>query len=273
MSETKTTFDFSSWSVAPKSPACMEVKPKNIQNPSRKIQRSVRRKMWRKIRTGQILNPTKTTKPTVLEVALKYNWKVGDKGIRQVGHGEMPDPGEQVKLGGWTLMRICSYPGIVTEEALDRAKILLDEGADIKGLLIANDRRSQVLREIRQRLTSVLDTVLSIDWNKHKTTITQGVSTVLSAITSKASALTGQVKTKADEVNWEEVKEVSGKGLRVIGLGIVSIAAGVVVLPIIAAAVLPILAVAVIPFALIYDPWLIAVDSENRFWVIAEWYD
>ena len=259
-----------------------------------------------------------TGKPSVLDVASKFNWKVGNKHVRQVGQGELPDPGQKVKLGGWIVMNATDYNGIVPQDALSRMQILLDEGVEVKGVLIADDLRKltpkqmrqkalhsverlraadwrkvrtdtarristfgvkgsklitpifigirQIARPIQQVTLHSIGRVKTIDWQRARTKSLQGVSALSLACTKIVDPISIGIRKKAAEIDWDKVKNVSGSFL----MFTVIVAAAIAVV----VTILPRFALVTVPIGLLaYDPWLIVVDSENRWWVVAEWFD
>lgn len=207
--------------------------------------------------------------PSVLDIANKMNWKVGTKDVRQIGQGKMPAPGQRIEMNGWLVMQATDYSGIVTQEALERVQILLDEGAKIKGLLVADDNRHHKPNQFQIVAGKIKDRVKAIDWGKAKKDISESTKVVATAISAKVASISGQAKEKASEVDWGKVKKTLGTGFKAIAMvmaGVASLAA--------AALILPLLAIVAAPIALFaIDPWLIVVDEEDRFFVIAEWWD
>jgi hypothetical protein len=253
---------------------------------------------------------------TVDEVASKHGWEVGEKAIRVIGQGEIPtDP---VEVNGWKVMKATDYEGIVPQEAIERVKILLDEGVEIKGLLIADDLRKltpkriwqmalhtverlrgadwrkartdtaqristlaatgskfvnpifasigRTTRPIQQIALNAIGRVKAVDWQRSRTKSAQGISALVLACTKLVNPIFTGMRRKSAETDWNKVKEVSGNIIKVMAIAVVGIT--------VALAILPLLALVAVPFGLLaYDPWLIVVDSENRFWVVAEWFD
>ena len=241
-------------------------------------------------------------KPSVSEIASKKGWKVGKKEVRVIGHGELTNHPE--KVNGWEVMKATDYPGIVPQEALDRVEILLDEGVEIKGLLIADDLRRKKLKQIRQLVFRPIERVRAIEWRKVRAETVRGVKTLASTSSAIATPIVSGAKRKAQEINWKEAKDETVRGIKTLAstgsaiatpiidglkrtakeinwkevgvvfgkcLKVMAIATAAVVG---AVAILPLLALVAIPAGLLtLDPWLIVVDSENRWWVVAEWWD
>jgi hypothetical protein len=210
------------------------------------------------------LTETINNKMPVSEIAGKYNWKVGRKEVRVIRHGGLLD--HPIEEKGWILMNAIDYEGIVPQEALDRVRILIREGVEIRGLVIADDLRKYKPGILERAARPAIDRVRAIEWQKHRATITECCSVSASAVASIASAIGARMKDKAEEINWSEVRSVLWSGVKAVAIVSAVIA--------VAALALPLLALAAVPAALItVDPWLIVVDSENRWWVVAEWWD
>jgi hypothetical protein len=205
-------------------------------------------------------------RPTVLSVAQKLGLKVGGKDVREVGHGDMPTAGQPVEVGKWLVMQATDYSRIVPQEAIEVVQILLDEGVEIKGLLIADDLRTHRLREFRQRAIGAIHGVRTHDWTKVRTAIVRGASAVASLFSGVAKSLAGGMKRKANEIGWNRIRAIIASSLKVMGIAALCICTAVVALPL--------LVLMAVPAALVtLDPWLLVVDSENRWFVVAEWWD
>jgi len=212
------------------------------------------------------ISPAEGTKekPTVGEIARKHGWKVGRKEVRVIGHGGLPD--YRVEENGWILMRAIDYEGIVPQEALDRVRTLISEGIEIKGLLIADDLRRNEPGKIHKFALRAMERARTIDWQKGRTAAIQRASVLASAGSTTATSIAGWMRKKVNEVDWIRFRHVSAKGLKAVAIGAAVVAGAVIALPILALAAAP-------AAFLTLDPWLIVIDSEDRRWVVAEWWD
>jgi hypothetical protein len=161
---------------------------------------------------------------------------------------------EWQKVGSDTIRRASAIGAAVTSAAVwfssrvqDRAK-RIDWG-----------RARKVLRE---RLSPTLMRA----WQDARTVTMQRGSALASGASAAISPIFDRAKQRAEEINWARTRSVLGKILLGVAIATFGIA--------LAAVILPLLALVAIPAGLLaYDPWFIAVDSEGRYWVIAEWYD
>lgn len=202
--------------------------------------------------------------PTVGEVARKHRWKVGRKEARIIGHGDIPN--HPVEVNGWIVMRATDFKRIVPQEAIDRVLILMDEGVEIKGLLIADDLKKQKVEQFRNTVSSAIMQGRSFAEQNLRNVQVRATSTASSVTSAINNFIVGEVKPKVNDIDLTEVKKVVEKGFE--GTAKVGLfAAGAV-------ASLPLLAILALPVALLsLDPWLLVVDSKSQWWVISEWWE
>lgn len=220
----------------------------------------------RKYKARSLKTASHASLPTILDVALKNNWRVGKKRVRVIGGGNMPNPGQYVDLGGWRFMQAADYNGIVPQDALDRIRILSEEGVQIKGIMIADDLRRYKLRKLELLAQKVSNRIRAIDWQKIRTATVKCARGLASVTIAVSAAIVGKLRKKANEIDWNEAKAVLGESLKTLALVTVCVAGVVLALPVIAVAAVPAAAISI-------DPWLIVIDEADRWWCIAEWWD